>query len=179
MTNEHTTDPEEEGISDRSEFDIRRQGDNNLPPHAGADPVDASEGFPSGWPEFDSGLPEQLQILVAQIIRQEVQTFPDPDTAAELRSKAPEVYEAWLETTRETIETDNYVRRAAVDNPREIASRGQLLGFISVLALFVLAGWAAYLDLPWLAAFLGGINVVGLATAFLRNRSSENKQEKE
>lgn len=177
MTDEHTNDPEEEGVSDRSEFGIRRQGGDDLPPHAEADPVDASEGLPPGWPGFDADLPEQLQIFVAQLIRQEIQTFPDPDTAAELRNKAPEVYRAWIETTKATIDTDNYVRRAAVDNPRDMARLGQILGIVAVLALFGLAAWAAFLDLPWLAAFLGGINVVGLATAFVRNRRSEKEEE--
>lgn len=88
------------------------------------------------------------------------------------------MYEAWIETTKSTIDTDNYVRRAAVDNPRDIARRGQILGVVAVVVLFVLAGWVAFLDLPWLAAFLGGINVVGLATAFVRNwRNTDQEDE--
>lgn len=140
MTDEHTDEPEDESVSDGREFDIRPQGGDNIPAHAETDPADPSAELPSGWPELDSGLPEQLQVFVAQLFHQQIRTFPDADTAAELRDKAPEVYDAWIETTQSTIETDNYVRRAAADNPRQIATVGQVSGIIAVLGLFVLAG---------------------------------------
>lgn len=103
------------------------------------------------------------------------QNFPDPDTSAALRDRAPEVYEAWLRTTEDTIETDNYVRRAEVDNPRKMATRGLAVGAVVVLALFALAAYAIWLRQQWLAGFLVTIDVAVLASIFTGNTPPPRK----
>ncbi len=114
-----------------------------------------------------------IQALIPLIHQEFKQYYPDPDTASELKSKAPEVYNAWISTTKSSIETENYVRKATVDNAAAIAKRGQIIGFLSVVLVLLLAAYCAYLDRPWLAGFLVAIDVVALAAVFApRNESA-------
>ncbi|MDO5670842.1 MAG: phage holin family protein [Corynebacterium sp.] len=145
---------------------------------ADASPAGPAPAFPDrSTPEWDS-LPNELRLEIQQNLfhQQVVQSFPDPLTARELKEHAPEVYEAWIETTKQTIATDNHIRRAYVDNPRRIAMRGQLLGLIAVLGVLALAGFAAWLDHPWLAGVLVAIDVVALAAVF-NSGSSPRRQD--
>jgi hypothetical protein len=50
------------------------------------------------------------------------------------------------------------------------ARRGQLLGFLSVSLVLVLAGYVAYLGEAECATVIAGIDVVGLASVFVTGR---------
>jgi|GEM_PF-3420639 len=163
------------GVPDRNRQHPGSEGRGDVPtrpePHA---PTGAPQNLPTGEPLYGTAVPASVSFS-AQLVQQQLnQNYPDPDTSADLRKKAPEVYEAWLQTTRETIETDNYVRRAEVDNPRKMATRGLIVGAIVVLALFALAAYATYLHQQWLAGFLVTIDVVLLASIFTGNNPQKN-----
>lgn len=134
-----------------------------------------NSGIPNGQGVSNNTLIQALIPLIHQEFRQ---YYPDPEVAEQLRERAPEVYDAWLKTTKSSIDTDNYVRRQTVDNSYKMASRGQFLGIISVVAVLLLAGWCAYLDKPWLAGFLVAIDVVALAAVFApsKEKSSSDKE---
>ena len=158
------------GVPDGNRKHPGSEGRRDVPPHPEPHaPTSAPQNLPTGEPLYGTAVPANVSFS-AQLVQQQLnQNYPDPDTSAELREKAPEVYEAWLQTTRQTIETDNYVRKAEVDNPRKMATRGLVVGAIVVLALFALAAYATYLRQQWLAGFLVTIDVVLLASIFTGN----------
>lgn len=172
MNHEHPEPQHEaQGVPHGSRQPDRHEGRHYVPPHTEADPLNFQQGFPTGSPINGPAVPPELQI---QLNHQQItQNFPDPETSEELRTRAPEVYQAWVRTTADTINTDNYVRRRAVDNPRKIAILGQVVGLVAVLAVFSLAGYAVHENQPWLAGFLCSVNVVMLAGAFTGNRAKD------
>lgn len=82
----------------------------------------------------------------------------------------PEVYQLWIDTTRERSEHDLWKSKKAVRQPYLLASLGQWLGLLAVLSVLVIAGLAVYLDHAWVGAILGIIDVIGLAAVFNGNQ---------
>lgn len=158
------------GVPDGNRKHPRPEGRSDIPPRPKPDAYPHTpQNLPTGEPLYGTAVPANVSFSAQLVQQQLTQNYPDPDTSAELKNKAPEVYQAWLQTTRETIETDNYIRRAEVDNPRKMATRGLIVGAIVVLALFALAAYATYLKQQWLAGFLVTIDVVLLASIFTGN----------
>lgn len=153
------------GVPDRSRQPDRPQGRDYVSPRSADDAATAaSPGFPTGLPVNGLAVPPEFQI---QLNHQQVtQNFPDPETSKALREKAPEVYDAWINTTVDSISADNHVRRAQVDNPRKISNVGQISGVIVVLSVLALAAYAVHENQPWLAGFLCTIDLVLLAGVF-------------
>lgn len=151
----------------------RSERDANLPTGTGDNsPSSTSETFPTSSDTGSEEIPANLQFAITQLIRQEItlnQQYPDVDTAAALREKAPEAYKVWLETIQHNNQTENHIRVASVDNPKRIASAAQITGLIAVLAVLALAAFALYLDKPWFATIIAALDIVGLAAVFAGN----------
>lgn len=78
----------------------------------------------------------------------------------------PEVYELWIETTRKRSDHELWQSRKAVRQPYLLASLGQWLGLVAVLAVLVLAGYVAHEGHGVVAGVLGVVDIVGLAAVF-------------
>ena len=59
------------------------------------------------------------------------------------------------------------MEEAMAESDNRLAMRGQLFGLIAALAVLALAGYLAYLGEAAAAAIVAGIDVVGLAAAFI------------
>src|SRR6266704_2926571 len=51
--------------------------------------------------------------------------MPSADQAAELRERAPEVYQAWIDIARQKANTDDYIQRAQYEVPERLARTGR------------------------------------------------------
>lgn len=177
MTDDRQDSDSQDGFHDRNGEHLRPARGKDSSQNCEDVPIFPSDQLPNGSIPGGAGVSEHtlIQALIPLIHQEFKQYYPDPDTSAELKIKAPEVYDAWIATTKSSIETDNYVRKATVDNTASIAKRGQIIGFFSVIFVLILAGYCAWLDKPWLSGFLVAIDVVALAAVFApRNDDSTN-----
>jgi predicted lipid-binding transport protein (Tim44 family) len=94
----------------------------------------------------------------------------------ELKRRAPEAYDLWIETTRKRVDHDIWRSRKATRQPYLLASWGQWLGLIAVLAVLVLAGFGAYEGHGVVAGVLGAIDIIGLAAVFKGNQGRAQRQ---
>lgn len=51
--------------------------------------------------------------------------------------------------------------------PPRAVFRGQVLGLIAVVAVLFFAGYLAYLNHPWRAGLVAGVDIVALASVFV------------
>jgi len=176
MEHVHNEHPDETSRTDDGDRQFARpEGRSDVPAHAGDYATSpTSDVFPSG-PIYGPDVPPHFHLSLTH--QELTQYFPDPATAKELKTSAPEVYAAWIETTKETIATDNYMRRASVDNSLKVAQRGQTMGLIAVVAVLILAGFCAFLDHPWLAGFLCTVDLVALAAVFNAGGRTTDQQQ--
>lgn len=91
---------------------------------------------------------------------------PNPVRLAELRERAPEVYQAYVNGINKSVEADYIARTAPYTAPIENARSGRRYGLAAVLAAFVLVGLALHYDHPWIAGIIASLNLVGLVTVF-------------
>jgi predicted lipid-binding transport protein (Tim44 family) len=118
---------------------------------------------------------------LAQIQQHQHIYLPDqtPNAAQleELKQRAPEAYELWLETTRKRVDHDIWRSQKAIRQPYLLASLGQWLGLLAVLAVLVLAGFVAHEGHGVVAGVLGVIDIIGLAAVFNGNQGRRHQQQ--
>jgi hypothetical protein len=95
--------------------------------------------------------------------------LPDPDQAADLREKAPEIYNLWIEIARKKAETESYIQSAQYEVPARLARTGRpwalgalvlVLVFCAYLATF--GGGAVYI-----AGIVAAVDLVSMLGLFL------------
>ncbi|MFI8664213.1 hypothetical protein ACIGKR_29750 [Rhodococcus qingshengii] len=102
-----------------------------------------------------------------------------------MKHETPEAYAVWLRMVEGREKSEQFLREAPYRVPARIASRGQWFGLAAVIAVLAFAGWAAYLDHPWLAGVIAGFDLVTLVAVFngsqgpnrRRPRPEERQQE--
>ena len=96
---------------------------------------------------------------------------------SELKKETPELYSAYIHALNSSIEADYIERTAPYTKPINNAASGRKYGLIVVLAVLIVATIALHLDHPWFAAFLAGLDLVGLAAVFgSTGDNSDNRQ---
>lgn len=88
---------------------------------------------------------------------------------ADMRERAPEAYDLWIDMSRSRNEHELWASRKSIRQPYLLASLGQWLGLIAVLAVLGLAAYALHLGSPIVATILGVVDVIGLAAVFNGN----------
>ena len=181
MTHENQEPPKEKSGSPSGRGESSRHpGNGDIQPLSDHHPAPAQNHTVSGKSteyskKFPSNDPTNIYFNT-QVNHQELtQYFPEPQTAAELKHLAPEVYKAWIETTKDTIKTDNYIRKSYIRNPKTITLTGQYLGALVVFGVLTLAAFAASRNMPVLTGFLATIDVVALAAIFAGNQGKSPK----
>ncbi len=127
------------------------------------DSTDAVDRLPGNQrPVDDEGEVEQIASLVIARIENKLEQhlhtqmeMPSADQAAELREKAPEVYQAWIDIARQKADTESYIQRAQYEVPERLARTGRPW---ALTALVIVLGFCA-----WVASLGGsGIYVAGI-----------------
>ncbi|WFN93489.1 hypothetical protein [Gordonia sihwensis] len=101
---------------------------------------------------------------------------PDPQQLALLREKVPEVYAMWVDVVQKRNDHELWQSKKAIRQPYLLARLGQVFGLVAVLGVLVLGGYALYLDHAWIAAFLGAVDVIGLAAVFNGNQNQPRRE---
>ncbi len=96
-----------------------------------------------------------------------------------MRTEVPEVYALYVETVR--IERDHriWLARAALMFPYRVARLGQVLGFLVAVCVLGVAGYALYLNEPWVAGILTAIDLGGLVAVFVRGQTLARRMKSE
>jgi hypothetical protein len=172
---ESSSVPERGGVVDRPQRRGDIRGDAGTDAGPGTSP--SVGDLPRSKPADDRDDIERIAALVVAQITQHrhhhihlPEQPPNADQLAELKAKAPEAYDLWIETTRKRADHDIWQSQKAVRQPYLLASLGQWLGLAAVLSVLVLADLAVYLDHPWVGGILGVIDVIGLAAVFNGNQ---------
>lgn len=98
---------------------------------------------------------------------------------AELKANDPEVYRLWVTALRKRINHDMWMEKAPIRVPFTTALIGQALGLVAVLAVLGIAAYALYLDHGWIAAFLGALDIIGLAAVFNGNSGGRHRERRD
>jgi hypothetical protein len=165
--------PDRGGVVDRParDSDLPRDGGPNAGPDADALARDLSSDGPG--PGRDT-LDKLVSLVLARIEHHQNIHLPEqaPNAAQleELKRRAPEAYDLWIDTTRKRVDHDIWRSRKAVRQPYLLGTVGQVFALVAVLAVLCLAGLAFYLDHPWAGAFLGIVDIIGLAAVFNNNQ---------
>lgn len=98
--------------------------------------------------------------------------LPPADQAAQLRDKAPEVYNAWIEIARQKADTEAFVQRAQYDVPASLARTGRPWALVALVVVFVFCGYIASLGGPgiYVAGIIGAIDLVTMLGLFMGAR---------
>lgn len=177
---------EPEGVSDRGGVVDRPSGPGDVRGDAGTDA--GFEADPTGNDISDDkqrlGPEPELVDRVASIVLARIEQhqhihLPEqaPDAAAleELKQRAPEAYDLWIETARKRVDHDIWRSQRATRQPYRLASLGQWLGLAAVLGVMVLAGYVAHEGHGVVAGVLGVIDIIGLAAVFNGNQGRHRK----
>lgn len=87
------------------------------------------------------------------------------------------MYDLWIDTVRKRNDHQIWQSKKAVRQPYLLASLGQWLGLIAVLSVLVLAGFAVYLNQPWVGGILAAFDVIGLVTVFNGNQGKRREND--
>ena len=108
-------------------------------------------------PGNNEGEVEQIASLVFARIENKLEQhlhtqmeMPASQQAAELRDKAPEVYQAWIDIARQKADTEAYIQRAQYEVPERLARTGRPW---AISALVLVLGFCGYV------ASLGGAGI--------------------
>jgi hypothetical protein len=81
--------------------------------------------------------------------------MPSADQAAELREKAPEVYQAWIDIARQKADTESYIQRAQYEVPERLARTGRPWALGALVVVLIFCGYVA--SLGGSGIYVGGI----------------------
>jgi hypothetical protein len=81
--------------------------------------------------------------------------MPSADQAADLRDRAPEIYQTWIEIARQKADTEAYVQRAQYEVPERLARTGRPWALAALLVVLGFCGYVA--SLGGAGLYIGGI----------------------
>lgn len=99
--------------------------------------------------------------------------MPDSGWLEHARTSIPEVYDAYVQGMRDSVKTDNIVRREEARAPRQITIGGQITALIGLGLVLVFAGYLAFLGHPVTAGIIAALDLVGIITAFASQRPNQ------
>lgn len=96
--------------------------------------------------------------------------IPSADQAADLRERAPELYQLLIEGARAKMDTENYLRRAPYEIPEKLARSGRPWAFAALIAILLFCGYIATLGSPGLviAGIIAALDLVTVMTIFIK-----------
>jgi hypothetical protein len=148
------------------------------PPGDPADPLDDPADPPEPTTAEEQKI-EQISTLVLARIEQKIEqkiehlhmpmAVPSASEAAQLKSQAPEVYDLWLDLTREKARDDAAVQRLPFEHPFQLARRGQWFGIVALMGVL---GFCAYLasiggGVAYVAGVIAALDLVAIISSFM------------
>jgi hypothetical protein len=100
--------------------------------------------------------------------------MPSAEQAADLREKAFEVYQTWIDIARQKAETEAYVQRAQYEVPERLARSGRPWAFASLLAILGFCAYVAHLggSAVYVAGIIVALDMVAMLGLFFGFRPS-------
>jgi hypothetical protein len=141
-------------------------------------------------PADDAGDVEHIASLVFARIENKLEQhlhtqmeMPSADQAAELRDRAPEVYQAWIDIARQKADTEAYIQRAQYEVPERLARTGRPWAFGALVLVLVFCGYVASLGrtgiyVAGIIAALDLATMLGLFFGFRSGLSLESRDAK-
>jgi hypothetical protein len=136
----------------------------------------------------DEGEVEQIASLVFARIENKLEQhlhtqmeMPSADQAADLRDRAPEVYEAWIDIARQKADTEAYVQRAQYEVPERLARTGRPWALSALVLVLGFCGYVASLggSAVYVAGIVAALDLVAMMGLFFGFRPALNKESKE
>jgi hypothetical protein len=127
----------------------------------------------------DEGASEEVEqiasLVIARIenkLEQHLYTqmeLPDPDQAAELRDKAPEVYQLWIDIARKKADSEVYVQSAQYQVPERLARTGRPWALAALFLVLVFCAYIASLggSAVYVAGIIAALDLVAMLGLFL------------
>lgn len=170
--------------ADRSGQSFRPGGLDDLPANAGDDATASTtqEHQPdSGGREHSRFLGDQLAeelsdnpVLFTQVTAHLQENHlhlpllsPDHERMVRMRADTPELYEVYVQAIASQLHADEVARTLPYIAPPRAVFRGQVLGLIAVVAVLFFAGYLAYVNHPWTAGLVAGVDIAALASVFV------------
>lgn len=141
-------------------------------------------------PGGDEGEVEHIASLVIARIENKLEQhlhtqmeMPSADQAAELRDRAPEVYQAWIDIARQKAETEAFIQRAQYEVPERLARTGRPWALGALILVLVFCGYVASLGrtgiyVAGIIAALDLATMIGLFFGFRPGPDLESRQTK-
>ncbi len=160
---------------------------------SGSDPSGAVDRLPKNKklrPPGDEGEVEHIASLVFARIENKLEQhlhtqmeMPSADQAAELRERAPEVYQAWIDIARQKADTEAYIERAQYEVPERLARTGRPWALGALVLVLGLCGYIASLGgsgiyVAGIIAALDLATMLGLFFGFRPGLNLESRQSK-
>jgi hypothetical protein len=156
-------------------------------------PGGAVERFPGELRSVENeGEVEQIASLVIARIENKLEhhlhtqmEMPSAEQAADLRDRAPEVYQAWIDIARQEADTKAYVQRAQYEVPERLAHTGRPWALVTLVIVLVFCGYIASLGGSgiYVAGIIAGLDLVAMMGLFFGFRpaptSESERKEKE
>lgn len=83
----------------------------------------------------------------------------------------------WLREVKSQLAHQRFMESARYRMPLRVILATNIAAVVALLILSAMVGFIAYLDHPWLAAFLGALDFVGIVGLFLRVMRDESPGE--
>lgn len=112
---------------------------------------------------------QNLHTRLLPVTQEQVECFSN------LKNQTPEIYQALIDTLKIEAETDAFERRSRFTVPADYARRGQHIGAIIVTATLGIICYAMHLNITWIAALFGVIDLVALAASFGANQKPKER----
>jgi hypothetical protein len=134
-------------------------------------------------PVNDEGEVEQIASLVFARIENKLEQhlhtqmeMPSADQAAELRDRAPEVYQAWIDIARQKADTEAYIQRAQYEVPERLARSGRPWAIGALVLVLGFCGYVASLGGSgiYVAGVIAALDLVAMLGLFFGFRPTPN-----
>lgn len=146
----------------------KREGD--VPNTVNGDGLQPPEDAQHDEPSASAIIQAQLNLLLQEHHVHLPVQMPDTGWLEHARTALPEVYETYVQGLKDSIKTDNIVRREEARAPRRITTNGQITALIALVIVLVFAGYLAFLGHAVTAGIIAALDLVGIITAFASQR---------
>lgn len=92
--------------------------------------------------------------------------MPNAEAMAALREKDPKGHKVWLKQVSKQMSHQRFMESAHFRMPLRVIICSQAAALISLVVIAVLAGYALYLDRPWIASALAVLDLGAIMRVF-------------
>jgi hypothetical protein len=107
---------------------------------------------------------------IVEIVERRIEhlPLPDPDQAAQLREKAPELYHAYIRIAEQRAATESYVQRAPFEVPERLARSGRPWALTALIVVLAFCGYLASLGgaAQYIAGVIAAFDIVAMLALF-------------